>query len=140
MITTILSFITWLFAKVRPYATLRNALYLVGTVGFLTGVILIYRACNKPPKPLTVDEPTLSKINSHNAAERQKALEETVYENAEVVKTVDERTTIAESNVIEMQREVDKKVAEADKKIEAVKREKGDVTAEELECILVGNC
>jgi hypothetical protein len=41
---------------------------------------------------------------------------------------------------VEMQKEVDAKVAEADKKIEAVKREKGDVTAEELECILTGVC
>jgi hypothetical protein len=118
----------------------RNWRFLAGAVLILAALLFVYRACSKPQKPLTIDEASLSKINSPNAAERQKALEETVYENAEAVKTVDERSTIAESSVIEMQREVDKKVAEADKKIEAVKREKGDVSAAELECILMNVC
>lgn len=109
-----------------------------GGVLLLAALLFIYRACG--PKPVKVDEAALSKINSENAAERRKALEETIYDNAETVKTVDERTTIAESNVVEMQREVDKKVAEADKKIEAAKKQGKDVTAEDLECLLTGVC
>lgn len=111
-----------------------------GGVLLLAALLFILRACNPSPKPITIDEQGLSKINSQNATERRKALEETIYDNAETVKTVEGRTTIAESNVVERQREVDKRVTDAEKKIEAVKAQKGDVTASELECILTGAC
>jgi type II secretory pathway component PulC len=137
--TVILGFLTWLVAKVRPYLTLRNLLYFIGTVGFLTGVILIYRACNKP-QAVVIPEGSLQKINSQNAAERQQGLTEVVEANATTIETVAKDAVIADTAAEERNAEVDKKVAEADKKAAEAKRQDGDVTAEELTCLLMENC
>lgn len=111
----------------------------VGIFVIILFVFFTFKGCFTPA-PLRVDEDSLQKINSQNATERKKELQTLIEDNKEVVRTVDERTTIAETNVIERNREVDQKIVEADKKIEAAKSQGKDVTSEELECILTGVC
>lgn len=94
------------------------------------------RGCSKPP---VIDEEKINKINSANEKERKAELQKVIEENQEVIETVDNRTTIAETNVIERNRVIDEKVKEADKAIAEAKKRGRDVTAEELECLLTGN-
>ena len=143
MLNAVLGFISWVFAAIRkgwqsakPHVTLRNGLYALGLVGFLTGVILIYKACNKPPK-VKIDESQISKINSENRAERIKELTEVVEANADVIKTVDERTELVEVAAEARNQEVDARVKKADEAIVAAKREGKDISGPELECILL---
>ena len=65
-----------------------------GGIILLAALLLLYKACKPSKKPITIDEQALSKINSQNAQERKKQLEETMYENAEAVKTVDDGLTV----------------------------------------------
>jgi hypothetical protein len=96
----------------------------------------VHRQCNRPPK-VKIDEAQIQKINSENRAERIKELTEVVESNADVIKTVDERTELVEVNIIERNAEVDMKVREADLKIQEAKKEGKDITGPELECILL---
>ena len=102
-------------------------------------VIFVYKACNKPPK-VKIDESQISKINSENRAERIKELTEVVEANADVIKTVDERTELVEVAAEARNAEVDARVKKADEKIQEAKSNGKDVTAEELECLLTGAC
>ena len=105
----------------------------------VAGIAIIINACNKPPK-VKIDESQISKINSENRAERIKELTEVVEANADVIKTVDERTELVDVAAEARNQEVDKRVAEADKKIQEAKANGKDVTASELECLLTGVC
>jgi hypothetical protein len=64
-------------------------------------------------------------------------LQKVVDDNADVIKTVDNRTEIVNTDVYERQRASQERIAEADKQIEAAKAQGRDVTQEELECLLV---
>jgi DNA-binding transcriptional MerR regulator len=97
-------------------------------------VFFVFRSCGRSKG---IDVKNIEKINSENKAERQQELREVVEENADAIKTVDGRTTIAETNVVERDRLVDEKVKEADKKIEEAKQQGQDVSSEQLECILL---
>lgn len=88
------------------------------------------------PKPIKIDEKGLQRLNSENVADAKKELRNVIEENADLVRTADERLTIAETNVIERNRLIEEKVAEASAAVEAAKRSGRDVTAAELECIL----
>jgi hypothetical protein len=98
-------------------------------------VVLFKKACR--PKPLTIPVETLDKINKATRHERLEELRKTVDENADVISDVDNRTTIAEANVVERNRIAEERVQQADKQIEAAKQQGRDVTSAELECILV---
>ena len=114
----------------------REALAVVGVILALGIVIFTFKACNKPEKKLEIPIERINKINSDNEQEKREGLRETVVEHQEVLITVDERTTIAEVNVEERDAEIAKKVADADAKITVVRQHKGDVTADEVKCLL----
>ena len=98
--------------------------------------LLIYKACFVH-KPIQIEETSLEKIKSENKAERIKELTKVVEANADVIKTVDNRTELSEVNNIERNREVDARVKKADEALQAAKAQGKDVTAEQLECILL---
>lgn len=96
------------------------------------------RACLS--KPAKIDIKNVEKINRANESERLKELEKTIVDNANVVKTVDQRNTIAEVSETERQAQIYVKIREADAKISEAKSQGRDVSSEELECILTGVC
>ena len=106
-------------------------------VGIVLFILLItsFRSCGKKA---TIDQEQINKINSANEKERKLELQKVIEQNQEVVATVDNRTTIAETNVVERNRQIDEKIKEVDKKIIEAKAQGKDVTAEELEALLLG--
>jgi hypothetical protein len=110
---------------------------LVGVFLLIFVFAFVLRQCNRPPK-VKIDEAQIQKINSENRAERIKELTEVVEANADVIKTVDERTELVEVAAEARNQEVDARVKKADEKIQEAKREGKDVTAEELEALLLG--
>lgn len=108
----------------------------VAVLALLLLPFLLLRGCGRSP---SIDQEQIEKINKANEKERKAELQKVIEENAEVVRTVDNRTSIAETNVIERNRSIDEKVKEADKAITEAKKQGRDVTAAELECLLTGN-
>lgn len=98
--------------------------------------LLIYKACFVR-KPIQIDETSLEKIKSENKAERIKELTKVVEENADVIKTVDNRTELSEVNNVERNREVDARVKKADEALQVLQAQGKDVSGPELECILL---
>jgi Co/Zn/Cd efflux system component len=98
---------------------------------------LLLRGCGGSP---VIDQEQINKINSANEKERKAELQKVIEDNQETISTVDNRTTIAETNVVERNRLIDEKIKEVDKKIAEAKHQGRDVTAQELECLLTGNC
>lgn len=114
------------------------ALILIGVIA-ITGVVWGVVSWITPDEK--IDQVSINKINASNEKERKEELRQVVEENADVVRSVDNRTTIAEVNVVERDRKIDEKVAEIDRKIMEVKtQEHRDITSAELECLLVGPC
>ncbi len=102
-------------------------------------IILIAVKCGR--KPASINQESIEKINKANEVERKAELHKTISENADVVVTVDQRTTIAEVSEAEKQAQIWAKIQEADRKIQEAKASTGrDVTAAELECLLTGVC
>jgi uncharacterized membrane protein (Fun14 family) len=112
-------------------------LTVVGVFTLLILVGLAYRGCKRQPK---IDLQAVEKINTANRKEREEELRKIIVENQDVVKTVDERTAIAETQVEVREQVIEEKIKEADKKIVEAKSQGKDVTSAELECILTGNC
>ncbi|MEO8649811.1 MAG: hypothetical protein ABI539_11655 [Acidobacteriota bacterium] len=134
MITVVFKFVADLVsAHWRVIAIAAGVVLVIGlTIGF-------FRSCARAR--IKIDQESINKINSANEAERKKELQKIIEDNASVVQTVDNRSALAETNVVERNREVDERVRAANAKIEAAKRVNGHVTSEELECILVPeNC
>jgi len=107
---------------------------LVGIAVLALGLWL--RSCWTAHK-LKVSQEQIQKINEANRAERIKELQKIVDDNADVIKTVDNRTALSETNVVERNRMIDDRVREADKAIEAAKQQGKDVSGEELDCLLI---
>lgn len=111
------------------------------TVAVIIGVVLViwggYKIFHHEPK---IDLKTVDRINKANEVDRLKVLHETIEQNQQVIQTADNRTTIAETSVDERNKAIDAKVIEADKKIAQAQADHGNVSSEELECILTGNC
>lgn len=113
-------------------------------IGFVLFLILIYtiigiKSCFKPAPPV-IPEDKLQAIKEVNDAERKKVIQDLIETNQERIYTVNERTTIAEVNTVERSRAVDEKVAQVNQKIKEAQQQGGDVTSEELECILTKVC
>lgn len=109
----------------------------LGVFLLLFVLIFVLKACNRPAK-VKIDESQIQKINSENRAERIKELTEVVEANADVIKTVDERTELVDVAAEARNAEVDARVKKADEKIQEAKANGKDVTAEELENLLLG--
>jgi hypothetical protein len=111
----------------------------VGVVLVVGFTISFFRSCQRAR--IKIDQESINKINSANEAERKKELQKVIEDNADVVQSVDNRSALAETNVVERNREIDARVKAASEKIEEAKRRDGHVSSEELECILVPeNC
>lgn len=101
--------------------------------------VLSLRSCFK--KEAKIDLEQIEKINKGNEADRKKELQKIIENNAEVINTVDNRTAIAETNVIERNRLIDEKIKAVDKKIAEARAGGKDITGPELECMLIpDNC
>jgi len=102
-------------------------------------LVLSLRSCFK--KEAKIDLEQIEKINKANEADRKKELQKIIEDNADVVSTVDNRTAIAETNVIERNRLIDEKIKAVDQKIAEAKTQGRDITGPELECLLIPeNC
>jgi hypothetical protein len=122
----------WIIAHWRLIAACLGAFLL------LVLVVMAFKSCGK--REVKIDENQIQKINQANEKERKAELEKIINDNAEIIKTTDERSNIAEINRVERERLTDEKIAEVDKKIEAAKSQGKDVTSAELECMLTGDC
>jgi uncharacterized membrane protein YhiD involved in acid resistance len=109
----------------------------LGAFLLLVLVVMAFKSCGK--REVKIDENQIQKINQANEKERKAELEKIINDNAEIIKTTDERSNIAETNRIERERLTDEKIKEVDKKIVEVKAQGKDVTSAELECMLTGN-
>lgn len=98
-------------------------------------VFLSFRSCGK--KEAKIDHEAIQKVNSANKAEARQQVREMVEENLEVVEAVGNRTVLAEANAVERDRLIEEKVHDADAKVNAIKDQGGNVTQEQLQCILV---
>jgi hypothetical protein len=113
----------------------RLVIYTVLAMALALLLFFAYRGC-KGGKKATIDLEGVTKINSVDRAERLKELEKVITENQDVIATADNRTTLAEQDIVTRNREIARKVAEADKAIENAKSHGRDVTQQELECLL----
>jgi hypothetical protein len=110
----------------------------LGVLFILIGGSLVYRNCKKQPK---IDEKAINVINNGNESRRIEELTKIVEENADVIRTNDNRTTLTEATIEERSAEAEKKVQEVDKKIQEIKNSQNrDVTQEELICLIEGTC
>jgi c-di-AMP phosphodiesterase-like protein len=106
----------------------------LGAFLLLVLVVMAFKSCGK--REVKIDENQIQKINSQNEKERKAELERIINDNAEVIKTTDERSNIAETNRVERERLTDEKIKEVDKKIAESKAQGRDVSQAELVCLL----
>lgn len=126
--------------RIWRFVVANKTYFISGAIGLILLLVLLYQGFCARPATVKIDEEAISKINSQNRAERIKELTEVVEDNTETIKTVDNRSTLSEINVVERNAEVDAKVRKADEAIEHAKRHGRDVKKEELECLLTGVC
>lgn len=129
--------IGWFFKRVFWFVK-DNWKIVLPIVAVIVIVLFLFSKCGS--KPPTIDLEKVDKINRANETERKKELQAIIEENQEVIRTVDNRSAMTDVHVAERNREIDAKIKEADKAIIEAKKNGRDVTQEELECILVGNC
>lgn len=132
--------LTLFFANLMGWivANWRTVLLSGGLILFF--VVIGYFACGRA-KTVKIDTEAINKINTANERERKKELEKIIVENSDVVRTVDNRSEIAETNIVERERLLDEKIAEVDRKILESKSQGKDVTEQELKCLLIPeNC
>jgi type II secretory pathway pseudopilin PulG len=144
MIAAAVLFIAKLFArpgsdlsKIQRYVAI--GLVVIGLLTLLAAGLSI-RSCvsrHRADHALKVEQQTVAKINSANEQEKRQALQQVITENDDVVKTVDQRTAIAESDEATRQLAINQKIDDADEKIAQAKAQGKDVSSAELECILV---
>lgn len=134
MLSKILYWILWPFKWFWFTATLKLKLVIVGIVLILISIIFVYQSCKKK---VEIDLESVDKINSKNEQLAKEELRKVVEENLEVIRTNDNRTIATATNIEERDRQINAAVAEAEKKVSEAKRQKGNVTQEELQCILV---
>ena len=121
------------------WAHKRLVLYIAAGLGLLLLLVFVFRSCGG--KSAKIDLETVDKINSKNEAEAKKAVRDAVVENANVVMTVDNRSTLAETNIVERDRLIEEKLKVVNQKVAEAKAGGGNVTGPELECILIPeNC
>lgn len=123
---------------------MRDARIISAALLALAGLIIVlvfaslFGFCGKPAP--TINQESINKINSENETERKAELEKVITDNADTVKTIDNRTAITHLSVDERNREIRAKVKAADEAVSDAKRQGKDVTAEEIECLLVQKC
>lgn len=106
----------------------------VGITILLLSIFFIYQSLKPQPK---IDIETVNTINNANEQKRKEELTKQMNDNAEVIKSNDNRTALTELNIEERDRQIAEKVKEVDLKIQEVKQQGRDVTQGELECLLI---
>lgn len=140
MITLLASYLVAWFGlnTINAQKIVKYTLIVIGVILALVLIFSIKSCFTKEPK---IDQEAIQKINSENERVRKEELKQVIEKNSDVIKTVDERTVIAETSVAERDKVINQKIAEVDKKVEEIKNTKGNVTSDELECLLVPeNC
>jgi hypothetical protein len=129
--------LTLFFANIVGWIYANKRILLIFAAIFIVfiAVVIVTKSCGR--KKASIDQEALQKINSANRAERTAELQKVIEDNAAVVQTVGNRSTIAETNVVERERKIAEKVAEADKAVIAAKAQGRDITGPELECLLI---
>lgn len=119
--------------------TLKAKLVSVGVVLLIIVIgVVTYKCSHRPAK---IDLETVNKINNANEKERKAELQKVIEDNADVVRTVDNRSAVTEVNVVERNRAIDDKIKAVDAKIAEAKSQGRDVTQDELNCLLIpGDC
>lgn len=102
-------------------------------IALLVAVFFGYKACRREVK---IDEEQIQRINKANEIERREELKKVITENQDVIRTAENRTIATDASIAERERQIDAKVKEADAKIVEIKQQKGDVSQEELVCLL----
>lgn len=141
MIFAIAKFIAGLFGLDISKVQRVIVIILIALIGV---VILVFglwaKSCWNNHK-LKVSQAQVDKINKADEHDRKAELQKVINDNADAVRTVDNRSAISETNTIERNRLIDDKIKEADKKIQDAKAQGHDVTGPELDCMLTGeNC
>jgi len=126
----------WDISKVQRWL----AIVLIALIGVAVLVFGLWAKSCWSAHKLKVTNEQVEKINKANEHDRKAELQKVIDDNADVVRTVDNRSAISETNTIERNRIIDDKIKEADKKIQEAKEQGHDVTGPELECMLTGNC
>lgn len=117
----------------------RIARWLFAGIAILVVLIiagLVFKACGG--RKVKIDQKETESIAKANEADRKKELEVSITRNADAVKTVNGRNTIAEVNEANKQSEIYLKIKDADEKIAASKASGHDVTGDEVNCLLTG--
>jgi len=114
----------------------------IGIIVLVAVAVLVFglwlRSCWTAHK-LKVSQAQIDKINKADEHDRKAELQKVVDDNADVVRTVDNRSAVSETNTIERNRIIDEKIKAADKAIQDAKAQGHDVTGPELDCLLTGN-
>lgn len=133
--TFLLSILTWIVNYVRKHWQV-----VAGIAAIVLVIVfgLVFRSCGKKA---SIDQEAINKINSANEKERKAELQIQIEKNQDVINTVDNRSSIADVNVIERNAVIAEKVRVVDRKIAEAKQQGRDVTGPELECMLIpDNC
>ena len=137
MVFAIAKFISGLFgwdiSKVQKYVIL-------GVMGLIVVVVIAgglwFKSCRENHR-LKVYQKQVEKINKADEKERKAELQKVIDDNADVITTNDQRSTIAQANEDQKQAQIYSKIQEADQRIADAKAQGRDVSQDELECILV---
>lgn len=126
----------WDISKVQRYVFW--ALLVLIAIVLISVGLWTYSCFHEEPK---IDLETVDKINKGNEAEKKQEIHKVVVENQDVVSTVDNRTTIAETDIYERDKEIARKVNQVEKEVDAARQQGRDVTQDELKCLLIPeNC
>lgn len=112
----------------------RKILIGLGITILLLGIFFIYQSFKPQPK---IDIETVNTINNANETKRIEELTKKVNDNAEIIKSNDNRTALTDLNIEERDKQIEEKVKEINLKIQEVKQQGRDVTQTELECLLI---
>ena len=138
---TIAKFIADLFGWDIQKVQRRLIIVLMVLVGVVVLLFSLWAKSCWTARKLKVSQAQVDKINKADEHDRKAELQKVIDDNADAVRTVDNRTAISETNTIERNRLIDDKIKEADKKIQDAKAQGHDVTGPELDCMLTGsNC
>lgn len=115
-------------------------LYGLGVLVLLIAFGIIWHSCSKK-QSATIDLETIQKVNSKDKAEIEAGVNKAVTENADVIKTVDNRTAITELSIEERDKALQEKINAVKEEVAKAKEQGKDITGAELDCMLTGvNC
>lgn len=120
------------FAQASP------ALFWIVIAGLVLAVVLgagvFFGNCGKSSK---INQDEINKINAADRAEREKIFREVIEKNADTVQTVDNRTLQTEQNIETRNQVIEARIKAANDAVVEARRNNSNITAEELENLLL---